>query len=159
MNWKGTSQRDMTNQTPVDCVGVICFRGEDVLLIKRGKPPRLGDWSLPGGRIEAGETEADAALRELNEETGVTAALGPKVLTLPAHFEGTDYVLHDYVAEWMSGDVVAGDDAAHAEFMPTERLDDLGMWDATRKVIETAREARGRNGSLKKPLGSPRDSG
>ena len=97
---------------------------------------------FPAGLVDEGETAEQSALRELKEETGVTAALGPKVLTLPAHFEGTDYILHDYVAEWVSGNVVAGDDAAHAEFMPTESLDDLGMWDATRKVIETAREAR-----------------
>lgn len=149
----------MTEKKPIDCVGVICFRGEEVLLIKRGKPPREGDWSLPGGRIEKGETEAEAALRELKEETGITATLGTKVLTLPAHFEGTNYVLHDYVAEWESGEPVAGDDASHAEFMPPENLDALGMWDATRKVIETARAARTPNSSLKKSVGSPRDSG
>lgn len=149
----------MTQNNPVNCVGVICFRGDDVLLIKRGKPPRQGDWSLPGGRIEPGETEAEAALRELKEETGVTAKLGPKVLTLPAHFEGTDYILHDYVAEWTGGEPVAGDDASHAQFMLSERLDDLGMWDATRKVIETARAARSHQASLKKAVGTPRDSG
>lgn len=149
----------MTQNNPVNCVGVICFRGDDVLLIKRGKPPRQGDWSLPGGRIEPGETQAEAALRELFEETGVTAALGPKVLTLPAHFEGTDYILHDYVAEWTGGEPVAGDDASHAQFMPSEVLDDLGMWDATRKVIETARAARSQQAPLKKAVGSPRDSG
>ncbi len=149
----------MTEKKPINCVGVICFRGEDVLLIKRGKPPREGDWSLPGGRIETDETEIEAALRELMEETGVTATLGPKVLTLPARFEGTDYILHDYVAEWISGEPVAGDDAAHAEFMPTVSLDGLGMWNATREVIETARAARSGETLLNKPLGSPDDSG
>jgi len=59
----------------IDCVGVICFRGEDVLLIKRGTAPRKGEWSIPGGRIEASETQRDAALRELFEETGIMAAL------------------------------------------------------------------------------------
>jgi len=149
----------MTEKKPIDCVGVICFRREDVLLIKRGKPPREGDWSLPGGRIEAGETQTEAALRELKEETGITATLGAKVLTLPAHFEGTDYVLHDYVAEWISGEPVAGDDASHAEFMLWEHLDDLGMWEATRNVIETARAARSTQAPLKKSVGSLRDSG
>lgn len=132
----------MAEKTPINCVGVICFRGEDVLLIRRGKPPRKGDWSLPGGRIEPGESEAEAALRELMEETGVTAILGPKVLTLPAHFDGTDYILHDYLAEWQDGDPKAGDDAAHAEFTPLEKVNSLGMWNATVEVIETARQAR-----------------
>jgi len=140
----------MTKKDPIDCVGVICFRGEEALLIKRGKPPRKGDWSIPGGRIETGETEAEAALRELMEETGVRAVLGAKVLTLPAHFDGVDYVLHDYVAEWLSGEPIAGDDAAHAEFMPPERLDSLGMWTATRGVIETARAALALNPPLRK---------
>jgi len=103
---------------PVDCVGVICFRGEDVLLIQRGTAPRKGEWSIPGGRIEDGETEQEAALRELMEETGVSATLGAKVATIPALFEGFNYRLHDYVAVWTSGEPKAGDDAAHACFMP-----------------------------------------
>lgn len=55
---------------PVPTVGVVCLRGEEVLLIKRGTPPRLGQWSVPGGRLEWGEALQDAALRELKEETG-----------------------------------------------------------------------------------------
>jgi len=128
-------------QKPVDCVGVICFRGDEVLLIQRGKAPRKGDWSIPGGRIEAGEREQEAALRELMEETAITATLGPKVATIPANFEGFNYMLHDYVARWKSGEPVAGDDAAKAVFMPPEKLDALGMWPKTREVIETARHA------------------
>ena len=50
---------------PVPTVGVVCLRGEEVLLIKRGTPPRLGQWSVPGGRLEWGETLQGAALREL----------------------------------------------------------------------------------------------
>eukprot|EP00918_Siedleckia_nematoides_P034784 GHVU01075621.1.p1 GENE.GHVU01075621.1~~GHVU01075621.1.p1 ORF type:complete len:136 (+),score=13.47 GHVU01075621.1:27-434(+) len=132
----------MTENPPINCVGVICFRGDEVLLIRRGTPPRQGEWSLPGGRIEAGECEEDAALRELHEETGVRATLGPKVLILPEKFEGFNYILHDYVAAWESGEPLAGDDAAHAEFMPPHSLDSLGMWTPTREVIETARKAR-----------------
>src|SRR4051794_30531839 len=60
---------------PVPAVGVVCLRGDEVLLIRRGKPPLQGAWSLPGGRIELGERAADAALRELSEETGVQAEL------------------------------------------------------------------------------------
>ncbi|MEP1230211.1 MAG: NUDIX hydrolase, partial [Litorimonas sp.] len=101
---------------PTDCVGVICLRGSDVLLIKRGKAPRKGEWSIPGGRIEAGETEQDAALRELFEETGVRAKLGPKIAVIDAHFEEFYYRLHDYAAIWQSGESKAGDDAADAKF-------------------------------------------
>ena len=122
-----------------NCVGVICFRGDEVLLIKRGKPPRKGEWSIPGGRIELGETEEVAALRELVEETGVIATLGIKVETVLADFEGRSLALHDYVAVWVSGEPVAGDDAAHAEFVSPEKLARLKMCSETRRVIEAAR--------------------
>ena len=62
-------------QRPVSTVGVVCLRGAEVLLIKRGNPPRQGQWSLPGGRLDWGETLQDGALRELTEETGVTAQI------------------------------------------------------------------------------------
>ena len=120
------------------CVGVICFRGDDVLLIRRGKAPRAGEWSLPGGRIEPGESEGDAALRELAEETGVEATLGPKVATIDADFEGFAYRLHDYAATWVSGDPVAGDDAADAAFIAVADIAALGMWAETEAVIRNA---------------------
>ena len=62
-------------QAPIAAVGVVCLRGDDVLLIRRGKPPLEDSWSLPGGRIEWGERAADAALRELKEETGCSAEI------------------------------------------------------------------------------------
>ena len=133
---------NMTEKTKndyTDCVGVICFRGEDVLLIQRGTAPRKGEWSIPGGRIEAGESERAAALRELAEETGVTAQLGDKVAEIEAEFEGYRYRLHDYAAIWSAGEPCFGDDAADARFVPPHELDALGMWPKTREVIETAR--------------------
>lgn len=126
---------------PTDCVGVICFRGDDVLLIKRGTAPRKGEWSIPGGRIELGESEQDAALRELFEETGIMAALESKVATIDANFEGFNYRLHDYAARWISGEPQFGDDAVDARFVPEDELDGLGMWPKTREVIETARRS------------------
>jgi 8-oxo-dGTP diphosphatase len=129
--------------TRIDCVGVICFRGQDVLLIQRGKAPRAGEWSLPGGRIEPGETEAEACLRELFEETGVRATLGPKVATIDADFEGFCYRLHDYAATWTSGDVIAGDDAADARFIPIADIAALKMWPKTEAVIRDAARLKG----------------
>jgi len=131
----------MSDTKPIDCVGVICFRGADVLLIKRGTAPRKGEWSIPGGRIEGGETQRDAALRELFEETGVMAALESKVATIDAQFDDYNYRLHDYAARWISGDPRFGDDAIDAKFVPPEDLDALGMWPKTRDVIEIARQS------------------
>ena len=131
----------MEKTKSIDCVGVICFRGDDVLLIKRGTAPRKGEWSIPGGRIEAGETKRDAALRELFEETQVMAALEDKVAVIDAQFEDFNYRLHDYAARWISGEPQFGDDAADARFVPPAELDALGMWPKTREVIETARKS------------------
>ena len=131
---------DVMNK-PIDCVGVICFRGDDVLLIKRGTAPRKGEWSIPGGRIEAGESERDAALRELFEETQIMAALEDKVAVIDAQFEDFNYRLHDYAARWISGEPQFGDDAADARFVPPHELNALGMWPKTREVIEAARKS------------------
>ncbi|MFN4024949.1 MAG: NUDIX hydrolase [Hyphomonas sp.] len=140
----------MSDQRPQPAVGTICFRGADVLLIRRGTKPLAGDWSLPGGRIEFGERAEAAALRELKEETGVTARIAGLVDVVDAIFTSRTsgavtrhYVLFDFAAEWISGEPVAGDDAAHAEWISPERLADLPLWDETRRVIEAARKMVG----------------
>lgn len=131
-----TKIAENTDQTHwVDCVGVICFRGASVLMIQRGQPPRMGEWSIPGGRIEAGESEPAAALRELMEETGVHAVLGEKIANIPAIFEGYHYRLHDYIATWISGEPIAGDDAADCAFVPLEQVRSMTIWPKTRDVI------------------------
>lgn len=126
-------------KTPIQCAAVICFRGNEVLLIKRGTAPRAGEWSIPGGRIEPGEAQEVAALRELSEETGVTAELRGKAAMIPAHFEGKDYHLHDFAAQWVSGEPRAGDDASEARFVPITEIDRLGMWPKTCSVIRQAK--------------------
>ena len=126
--------------TPVPAVGVVCLRGDQVLLIRRGTPPRMGEWSLPGGRIEPRERAADAALRELHEETGVEARILGLVDVVDGIFpeEGRHYVLIDYVAEWTAFEPVAGDDAAEAVFMTVEAAIAAVAWDETRRVITAA---------------------
>lgn len=125
--------------SPVPAVGVVCMRGGDVLLIRRGSPPRLGEWSLPGGRIEFGEPAEDAALRELREETGVTAELVGLIDVVDGLFPpDRHYVLVDYAARWIAGEPVAGDDAAEAAFIPLEEAQRLVAWDETRRIIRLA---------------------
>lgn len=126
---------------PTPAVGVVCLKGDEVLLIRRGSPPRLGEWSLPGGRIEPGERLAVAALRELREETGVEAELIGLVDVVDGLFPeaGRHYVLIDYAARWVSGEPVAGDDAAEAIFFPFEKALAMVDWDETRRIIRLAR--------------------
>lgn len=125
---------------PVPAVGVVCLKGDEVLLIRRGTPPRMGEWSLPGGRIEPGERAIDAALRELREETGVEARILGLIDVVDGIFPEANrhYVLIDYVAEWTSGDPVAGDDAAEALFMSLEAALAAVSWSETRRVIAAA---------------------
>ena len=132
----------MPMNAPVPAVGVVCIRGEEVLLIRRGKPPRLGEWSLPGGRIEPGERAVDAALRELREETGVEADIVGLVDVVDGLFPeaGMHYVLIDYVAIWRSGEPVAGDDAMEARFCSQAEIDVLIDWSETRRIIAEAFE-------------------
>ena len=126
--------------TPTPVVGVVCMKGDRVLLIRRGTPPRLGEWSLPGGRIEPGERAVDAALRELKEETGVDAVITGLVDVVDGVFpeHGRHYVMIDYRAEWTGGAPVAGDDAAEAAFHPLSAVDNLVAWAETRRVIHAA---------------------
>lgn len=131
---------------PVAAAGIVCFRGDDVLLIRRGTPPLLDQWSLPGGRIEWGERAADAALRELMEETGIEAEIVGLVDVVDGLMRSREsgelwghYVLIDYAARWRSGEPRAGDDAAEAQFFAPGALADLNLWDETVRVIEAAR--------------------
>jgi len=92
------------------------------LLVQRGTPPQQGRWTLPGGRVEPGETAAEACAREVAEETGIVVEVGREWLVLerpgPA---GVTYVIHDFVAEAVGGTLRAGDDAADAGwFSPDE---------------------------------------
>ena len=138
---------------PVPCAGVVCLRkaaeGVEVLLIRRGTPPRLGEWSIPGGRIEWGEAAEVAALRELKEETGVEAKLLELLDVVDGLFTGPGgalerhYLLIDYAALWISGDPVGGDDAAEAAFWPAATALELVQWTQTRRIIALAIERFG----------------
>jgi 8-oxo-dGTP diphosphatase len=136
-------------RAPIAAVGVVCLRGDDILLIKRGAPPLEGRWSLPGGRIEWGERAADAALRELREETGCSADLIGLIDVVDAIIgrRGAEsaeppwghYVLIDYAARWTEGEPRAGDDASDARFYEPAEIAALGLWDETLRIIAAAR--------------------
>src|SRR3954469_3394221 len=103
---------------PVVGVGAVVWRGQQVLLIRRGNPPRAGQWSLPGGGQQLGETLREAITREVREETGLELG-GLRPLTTVALVErDTDAraryhsPLVDFTAEAADGEPVTGDDAA-----------------------------------------------
>ncbi|GGB51700.1 NUDIX hydrolase [Roseibium aquae] len=126
---------------PLVGVSALCYRGSDVLLIKRGKQPYLGLWSLPGGLIELGESLQDAVRRELAEETGVIA-------DLDGHHETFDSILRDengrvsahfvltvFRAVHVEGEPIAMDDAADARWAPLSGLDRFEMTPGTAERI------------------------
>lgn len=138
------------SERPVATVGVVCLKGDAVLLIKRGQAPRLGQWSLPGGRLEWGETLVAGALRELAEETGVTAEILGLIDAVDGLFTSRTtgettrhYVMIDYAARWIAGEPVAGDDAAEARFFPLDEALAIIEWEETRRVVREAVERFG----------------
>ncbi|HNS86312.1 MAG TPA: NUDIX hydrolase [Parvularculaceae bacterium] len=127
-------------------VGAVVFRGDEVLIIRRGKPPFEGKWSIPGGALHHGERLMDAARREVMEETALEIRIGGLIgafEALPEMTEGAAHiVLIDYWAEWVAGEPVAGDDAAAAEFVSYEEALSRVSWDETRIAIASALKLR-----------------
>lgn len=127
-------------------IGVIAFRGEDVLLVRRSKPPRMGEWSIPGGAQHLGETAEAAARRELMEEAGIT--VGPLTVAVVVDALNHDeagrarfhYTIIDFAGRWTGGEPVAGDDVSEARFFPPEELPGLGLWEEAVRAIAEGRK-------------------
>jgi 8-oxo-dGTP diphosphatase len=104
-------------------VGAVLVRDGALLLVLRGHPPGEGLWSLPGGRVEPGESDARALARELLEETGLDVVPGAWVGSVRIG----PYDVHDYRAEAVGGTLRAGDDAADVRWVPLPELDALPL--------------------------------
>jgi 8-oxo-dGTP diphosphatase len=114
----------------IPCVGaVIKDNLGRLLLIQRGHEPGKGLWSVPGGRIEDGESDADALVREVREETGLIVAPGRLIGTVrrPSGIAGSVFDIRDYAAEVTGGTLVPGDDADDATWAGPGELDSLPM--------------------------------
>ncbi|MFA7668390.1 MAG: NUDIX hydrolase [Burkholderiaceae bacterium] len=132
---------------PVPAVVAVVLRDENVLLVRRGNPPYVGYWGCPGGKIEPGERIEAAALRELDEETGVKAEAG-QILTafdVLNHDENGQllqhYVLVAVCCRWISGEPVAADDALDARWFRLDELDESRP-DLNRNVLPVVRLAK-----------------
>ncbi len=129
---------------PQVAVGVVVLSDDQVVLIRRGKPPRSGQWSIPGGRQELGETLAQAAMREVFEETGLNVRLTGLLDVVDGIFRSPDgiveshYTLVDFAAEVTGGSLCAGDDALDARWVRQDQLTEIELWSETRRIIDLA---------------------
>lgn len=123
--------------------GAIVRRDNTVLLVKRGMPPRQGQWAIPGGKVLAGESLHVAAEREVFEETGIRVRAGEMVYQLEyiEHDESGElafhYVVLDYLAEYRGGELKAGDDAIEAAWVSFAELVSINLTDSTRDALHT----------------------
>ena len=130
---------------PLIGLGAVVWKDGKVLMVQRGRPPRQGIWSLPGGLQLLGETVADGIRREIREETGIEIELLGLVEVIDSvQRDPTGQVLYhftiiDYAARWHSGIAVAGDDAAAVAWMDPAAMPALDTWDETVRVIEKSR--------------------
>ena len=130
-------------------IGIVLLKPGAVLLVRRANAPSLGQWALPGGGQELGETAKDAARRELREETGLEA--GPLHLAANVdsiHRDATGrvqfhYTILDFAAAWQGGDPVAGTDVSDAVFAPLDGLGRYELWSEAHRVIGISRTILG----------------
>ncbi|WP_328444854.1 MULTISPECIES: NUDIX hydrolase [unclassified Amycolatopsis] len=108
--------------TTVRCVGGIAYDDQGrLLLIRRANDPGSGQWSLPGGRVEPGESDETAVIREMREETGLDVIPGTLVGTVTRG----PYEIHDYACRVAGGTLTAGDDATDARWADAADLSDM----------------------------------
>ncbi len=126
----------MTINRPVLGVSVLVTEAGRVLLVERGRDPFKGYWSLPGGHVEGGEKLAEAAARELLEETSIRAADLQQIdIREILGDDGRHFVLVVFAARRASGDPTAGDDAADVRWVAFEDVAHLKLTEDTRQLI------------------------
>ena len=134
---------------PIVGIGIAVLRPGAVLLARRGRPPNLGAWSLPGGAQELGETAEAAARRELAEETGLSVGdllLAANVDSIHRDPDGRvryHYTIIDFCARWDGGAAAPGGDITDLAWAPFDAFDDFDLWHEARRVIGIARALLG----------------
>jgi len=134
---------------PMVGVGAVIVEQNRVLLIRRGTAPLLGEWSLPGGVLECGETLREAVVREAREETGLVVETGEMLGVYERVIRGDEgrvryhYVLIDFLCCPVSGDLKAGSDAADVRWFTRDELSALNLaFDANDVVLKGLAQRR-----------------
>ena len=130
--------------TPICAVAAIVYDPQGrILLVERGKPPGEGLWTVPGGRLEASETLAQGVAREVREETGLIVEVGALACVVERMGDEYHFVILDYVARVIGGELVAGDDAKQAKWVDEGELQRLPLTEGLQDVLARARKAHG----------------
>jgi len=121
---------------PEVCVGAIAVDEDRLLMIRRGHGPAAGEWSVPGGRVEGGETLAEAVVREVAEETGLEAVCDDLVGWVERIGDGHHFVILDFGVTILEPEPVkAGDDAAEAAWVPLHEVTDRALVDGLAEFL------------------------
>lgn len=122
--------------SPAVCVGAVATFDAQILMVRRGHGPAAGAWSVPGGRVELGETLAEAVVRELREETGLAGVCEGLVGWVERIGADGHYVIFDFAVTIVDdAEPVAGDDAAEARWVPLAELCDLELADGLAEFL------------------------
>jgi ADP-ribose pyrophosphatase YjhB (NUDIX family) len=131
---------------PIVGIGVAVLRDAAVLMVRRGRAPAEGSWSLPGGAQKLGETVEQAARRELAEETGLLVEalfLAGCVDSIHGDPDGRiryHYTILDFCARYAGGQARPGGDAAEVAWVDMNRLDELNIWSEAQRIIRASGE-------------------
>lgn len=126
----------MSNGRPVIAVGAVVVDHDRLLLVRRGRGPSQGMWSVPGGRVEAGESLAEAVTRELREETGTEGVCGPLLGWTERIEPDEHFVILDFEVTLVGPDqLVAGDDAAEAAWVDLHEVADLDLAEGVAELL------------------------
>ncbi|AWR97014.1 NUDIX domain-containing protein [Acidianus sulfidivorans JP7] len=121
---------------PLVAVGGVIIDDNKVLLIKRSKPPNQGDWAIPGGKVEYGESIFDAVKREMKEETNLDVIPVELLAVVQIIKEGFHYIILDFVCKVNSGELKASSDALDARFFSMEEIRKLQVSPTTLDMLE-----------------------
>jgi 8-oxo-dGTP diphosphatase len=128
-------------EMPVCAVGAMIFQENRILLVKRGRPPAFGQWSLPGGVVNLGEPLEDAVVREVREETGLSikplrlGQVAERVIKDHDSRIQYHYIILDYICAVVEGNPCASSDALDVQFVSIDSLNELDLTEGTAQVI------------------------